>query len=74
MKVSVSLRPQDLAFVDQYSEQNARTRSSVIQQAIALLREAELEAQYDQAFGEWQGTEDAALWDSVTGDGLEELD
>lgn len=74
MKVSVSLPPKDLDFVDRYREPKARTRSAVIQQAIALLREAELEAQYDQAFAEWEGTEDAKLWDSVTGDGLAELD
>ncbi len=34
------------------------------------LRDSELEEQYAAAYAEWDQSEDAALWDSVTHDGL----
>jgi len=35
------------------------------------LRRRELEAAYEQAYIEWEGTEDADLWDCTSGDGME---
>ncbi|MDR0284855.1 MAG: hypothetical protein LBI33_08190 [Propionibacteriaceae bacterium] len=37
----------------------------------SALRERELEAAYADAYAEWADTEDASLWDSTSGDGLE---
>jgi|GEM_PF-6144134 len=37
----------------------------------SALRRQELEAAYEQAYLEWDGTADADLWSSTSGDGLE---
>jgi Arc/MetJ-type ribon-helix-helix transcriptional regulator len=71
MKISVSLPQEDVTFVDEYaSRTEADSRSAVIHTAIELLRTAELEAQYTEAFAEWDASEDAALWDRTAGDGI----
>jgi Arc/MetJ-type ribon-helix-helix transcriptional regulator len=72
MKVSVSLKEDDLEFVDDYAAEKSASRSGVIQEAIRLLRDAELRKQYDIAFADLEGSEDAALWDSTSADGLSE--
>ncbi|MGY0486533.1 ribbon-helix-helix domain-containing protein [Streptomyces sp. WG-D5] len=71
MKISVSLPQEDVAFVDEYvSRTEAASRSAVIHDAIELLRGARLEAEYAEAFAEWDESEDAALWDRTSGDGI----
>ncbi|UUU28003.1 ribbon-helix-helix domain-containing protein [Streptomyces sp. DSM 40750] len=71
MKISVSLPQEDVAFVDEYAERTkADSRSAVIHAAIELLREAQLEQEYTEAFAEWDGSEDAAFWDQFSGDGM----
>lgn len=75
MKLSVSLPDEDVAFLDEYaSEIDADSRSAVIQYSIKLLRQHRLVAEYDEAFAEWEGSEDQRLWESVVGDGLEALE
>ncbi|MDH6623441.1 Arc/MetJ-type ribon-helix-helix transcriptional regulator [Streptomyces sp. LBL] len=71
MKISVSLPQEDVAFVDDYaSRTDAESRSAVIHAAIELLRQAQLEQEYTEAFAEWDGSEDAKFWDQFSGDGL----
>ncbi|WSQ09258.1 ribbon-helix-helix domain-containing protein [Streptomyces sp. NBC_01231] len=71
MKISVSLPQEDVAFVDEYaSRTDAESRSAVIHAAIELLRQAQLEQEYAEAFAEWDGSEDAEFWDQFSGDGL----
>ncbi|MET9318999.1 ribbon-helix-helix domain-containing protein [Streptomyces sp. NPDC003038] len=71
MKISVSLPQEDVTFVDEYAARTeAESRSAVIHAAIDLLRAAELEAEYTEAFAEWDGSEDAKLWDRTSGDGI----
>ena len=71
MKISVSLPEGDVAFVDEYAARNAAdSRSAVIHAAIELLRQAQLEQEYTEAFAEWDGSEDAAFWDQFSADGL----
>lgn len=71
MKISVSLPHEDVAFVDEYATKTeTASRSAVIHAAIELLRAAELEAEYTEAFAEWDASEDAALWDRTSGDGI----
>ncbi|MFF3097731.1 ribbon-helix-helix domain-containing protein [Streptomyces cyaneofuscatus] len=71
MKISVSLPQEDVAFVDEYAAKtDADSRSAVIHSAIELLRTAGLEAEYTEAFQEWDASEDAALWDRRVADGL----
>lgn len=72
MKLSVSLSEEDVAFVDEYSSKaGLPSRSSVIHKAISLLREASLQDAYAAAFDEWDGSEDAALWESTAADGAD---
>jgi Arc/MetJ-type ribon-helix-helix transcriptional regulator len=70
MKVSVSLPNEDVEFLDAYAAREGfDSRSAVLHKAVRLLRAAELGAAYEEAWGEWDGTEDAALWDATSGDG-----
>ena len=71
MKVSVSLPDEDVAFVDEYAARaGASSRSSVIHEAIALLRQAGLERDYADAWQEWHSTGEAALWEATAADGI----
>ncbi|MGW5345715.1 ribbon-helix-helix domain-containing protein [Streptomyces sp. NPDC004050] len=71
MKISVSLPQEDVVFVDEYAARtDAESRSAVIHAAIGLLRAAQLEAEYTEAFAEWDDGDDAALWDRTVGDGV----
>ncbi|MEV0560141.1 ribbon-helix-helix domain-containing protein [Dactylosporangium sp. NPDC050588] len=71
MKVSVSLPADDISFVDAYARRRGdASRSSVLHQAIELLRLSEMEQSYADAWDEWEHTDDAALWDSAVGDGI----
>jgi Arc/MetJ-type ribon-helix-helix transcriptional regulator len=71
MKVSVSLPEEDVAYIDEYAQRvGAPSRSSVLHQAVALLRMTELEPAYAGAFQEWQESEDRELWDTTVSDGL----
>jgi Arc/MetJ-type ribon-helix-helix transcriptional regulator len=71
MKLSVSLPDDDVAFVDEYAKRiGGDSRSSVLHRAIGLLRMAELESAYTEAWDEWAASGDAELWDAPIGDGL----
>lgn len=71
MKVSISLADEDVSFLDAYAlEHEHGSRSAAVQKAVRLLRAAQLEQEYAQAFEEWESSGDAALWDSTSGDGL----
>ncbi|WP_030155155.1 ribbon-helix-helix domain-containing protein [Glycomyces sp. NRRL B-16210] len=71
MKVSLSIPDEDIRFLDNFAKAHGiRSRSAAVQHSIALLREAELGDQYEAAWDEWYASEDAALWDSITGDGM----
>jgi antitoxin MazE9 len=72
MKVSVSLPDDDVEFLDEYAaRQQAPSRSAVIHEAVRLLREIALEAEYGEAWDEWVTSGEAAVWDATTGDGLD---
>ncbi len=71
MKLSVSLPPDDVSFLDAYAEaQGIASRSAVLHKAVRLLRASELGPAYQTAWEEWDGSEEATLWDQATGDGL----
>jgi Arc/MetJ-type ribon-helix-helix transcriptional regulator len=68
MKVSVSLPPEDINFLDEYVQRRGTpSRSAVLHQAIDLLRRSELEVEYAAAWAE-SGDDDA--WDNAASDGL----
>lgn len=70
MKLSVSLSDEDVALLDEYARTSGlKGRSAVVQHALRLLRQAELEQDYAAAWGEWEGS-DGAAWDTTVADGL----
>jgi Arc/MetJ-type ribon-helix-helix transcriptional regulator len=75
MKISVSLPEEDVSFVDEYGERaEAASRSAVIHAAIQLLRDAELEKEYEAAWDEWYESGDAEFRDATSKDGLADED
>ena len=71
MKVSVSLPDADVEYLDAYAQnQGLDSRSAALQKAVRLLRASELGAAYEDAWTEWAESEDAALWEPATADGL----
>jgi Arc/MetJ-type ribon-helix-helix transcriptional regulator len=71
MKLSVSLSEDEVAALDKYAHSaGLASRSAAIQQAIRLLGDPELEESYAAAWDEWEGSGDAATWESATADGL----
>lgn len=71
MKLSVSLPGEDVVFLDEYAkERGLESRSAAVHQAVRMLRVAELGSEYEAAWDEWAATEDSALWDSTSADGL----
>lgn len=74
VKLSISLTDDDVAVVDRYAEAaGLPSRSAVIQQAIRLLADPELDAAYEQAWQEWESSGDAQGWDLTVGDGLTDV-
>ena len=71
MKVSVSLPEEDIEFLDHYAAaEGLPSRSAVLHRAVRLLRGSELAPAYEEAFAAWDGSEDAADWDTTVGDHL----
>jgi Arc/MetJ-type ribon-helix-helix transcriptional regulator len=70
MKLSVSVPEDDVEFLDAYAKTHGeRSRSAVVQRAVALLRAGELGTAYEAAWDEWDAS-DANVWDVTSGDGL----
>ncbi|RDV46195.1 antitoxin [Leifsonia sp. ku-ls] len=71
-KLSISLPEQDVAYVDALAAERDGNRSAVIHDMVRLFREIRSEDDYRRAFAEWDGSEDEKLWDSTSGDGLDD--
>jgi Arc/MetJ-type ribon-helix-helix transcriptional regulator len=72
VKLSVSLSDADLAFLDEYARAHGiRSRSGVLHEALALLRERRLGADYAAAWDEWAADSDNVVWDQTSADGLD---
>jgi len=71
MRLSVSLPDEDVELIDEYARVHGlATRSSVLQRAVRLLRDAELEEAYADAWAEWTDAGEADGWDAIADDGL----
>ncbi len=71
MKVSVSLPEEDVRFLDACARaRRFPSRSAGLQQAVQLLRRAEVGPAYRAAFMDWEESGAAAAWDTTAGDGL----
>jgi len=72
MKISVSLRDEDVEFLDEYAKSpGIGSRSAAVHRAVRLLRASGLGPAYAKAWEEWEASGEAEAWDSVAGDGLE---
>lgn len=71
MKLSVSLPDEDVEFLDAYARtRGLASRSATLHKAVRLLRGTELEAAYEDAFVDWEESNDAAAWEVAASDGL----
>jgi Arc/MetJ-type ribon-helix-helix transcriptional regulator len=71
MKLSVSLPEEDVRLLDEHVRAaGLQGRSAALHEAIQLLRYSKLEEDYADAWSEWESSDDAAAWDSATGDGV----
>ena len=69
--MSVSLPDDDVALLDEFARTaGLKGRSAVIQHALRLLRQAELEQDYAAAWDEWENAGEQSAWDTTVGDGL----
>ena len=75
MKLSVSLPPTGVEFVDQYlAEHGERSRSAVVRKALELLREQAIGEMYEIAWRQWVEDGEDKIWDLTVGDGLKAED
>lgn len=71
MKLSVSLSEDDVALLDSYARSaGLRSRSAVVQRALTLLRQTDLEEDYKAAWTEWETSGEQAAWSGTATDGL----
>ena len=73
MKLSVSLSNSDVATLDEYVRRTGlASRSAALQRAIGLLRTADLEREYADAWDEWRVSGEDEVWDAAAADGLDD--
>lgn len=71
MKLSVSLPDADVDTLDSYARTaGLPSRSAAIQHAIRLLKESDLEHDYEAAWDEWESSGAQSAWAGTTADGL----
>jgi Arc/MetJ-type ribon-helix-helix transcriptional regulator len=71
VKLSISLSEEDVATLDEHARRcRLRSRSAAVQQAIRLLRHADLEQNYEAAWEEWHSSGEAETWEAASNDGL----
>ena len=70
MRLRITIPDDDAAFLEAYAVRAGLTsRSAVVRQAIALLREDQLIRDYVTAFDEWADSGETAVWETTTRDG-----
>ena len=68
----MSLPEEDVEFLDSYAQaQGYPSRSAVLHKAVRLLRAAELNDAYEDAWSEWAASGESNLWDLAAGDGVQ---
>ena len=71
MKLSVSLRDEDVAVLDEYVKAaGLGSRSAALQHAIRLLRHPDLERDYAVAWDDWESSGERSAWEGTAADGL----
>lgn len=67
---SISLSQDIAQFLENRVEKGLGSCSEVVEQALRLLQDKELEQAYEAAGQEWLENEDAELWEAASADGL----
>lgn len=71
MKLSISLPDEDVEFLDAFvATCGLPSRSAAVHKAVRLLADADLGAEYAEAWGEWTASGEAQLWEATITDGL----
>ena len=71
MELWVSLSEGDVALLDEYARTSGlKGRSAVIQHALRLLRRADLERDYADAWEEWDSSGEQTAWEATGADGV----
>jgi Arc/MetJ-type ribon-helix-helix transcriptional regulator len=71
VKLSVSLPDDDVEYLDAYvRDRGLKSRSAAVHKAVRLLRASELASAYEEAWADWDASEDAELWNGVAADGV----
>jgi hypothetical protein len=71
VKLSVSLRREDVEFLDAYAKAHGKaSRSAALTDAVRALRDAQLGQEYEQAVVDWDEGGDAEFWERTTSDGI----
>jgi Arc/MetJ-type ribon-helix-helix transcriptional regulator len=71
MKISISLRDEDLEFVDAQTKAGVfPSRSAAFHAALVLLRDRQYVDSYAAAWDEWDAAAEQDVWDSAIGDGI----
>lgn len=70
MKLSVSLPADDVEFLDEYADaKGMASRSAAVHRAVRLLRATELGPAYEEAWAQWEASDERDIWDGASGDG-----
>jgi Arc/MetJ-type ribon-helix-helix transcriptional regulator len=71
VKLSVSLSVEDVAILDRHVERaGLPSRSAALHQAVRLLRDIDLAADYAAAWDEWQAGGAESVWEQTVADGV----
>lgn len=71
MKLSVSLRDEDVEILDDYVRTTGLpSRSAALQHAVRMLRLPDLDRDYEAAWQEWEASGDEAAWSVSADDGI----
>ena len=67
----MSLPDDDVALIDEYARTaGLPSRSAVLQRAVRLLRQDDLDQDYAAAWDDWEASGEQAAWDATVTDGL----
>lgn len=67
----MSLPEEDVALLDEHARREGLTsRSAAVHHAVRLLKRVELEADYENAWRDWEASGDAGAWETSTADGF----
>jgi Arc/MetJ-type ribon-helix-helix transcriptional regulator len=71
VKLSVSLPKDDVALLDEYARAHGlSSRSAALRRAVDLLRHADLDRDYADAWEDWESSSDRAAWELAMSDKL----